>query len=168
FNDYLKACGSTARIINGYGLSELGGACVLAPSDREDDAIGFLLPGFNAKIYVEDEKKYYDIADGPRTGLLLLNSPTMSTGKLGDTVFFKLENVDGADYFNTNDLVRINDDGSLTCIGRSNQFFVNNAGVRFDAGLVQTAITSQPGVRACGLAPEFHKTLHDNIPVLYV
>ena len=49
-------------------------------------------------------------------------------------------------YFNTNDMVRVNGDGSMTCIGRSNQFFVNNAGVRFDAGLVQNAVTSQPGM----------------------
>ena len=58
FNDYLRSCGSTARIINGYGLSELGGACILSPSDRDDDAIGFLLPGFKAKIHDEDEDRF--------------------------------------------------------------------------------------------------------------
>ena len=168
FNGYLKSCGSTARIINGYGLSEMGGACLLAPTDRTDDAIGFLLPGFKAKIYVEEENRYYDISDGERTGLLLLSSPTMSSGRLGDEVFFELERIDGEEYFNSNDLVRVNGDGSLTCIGRSNQYFVNNAGVRFDAGLIQTAVTSQPGIAACGVTPEFHKILHDNIPVLYV
>ena len=41
FNDYLRSHGSAARIINGYGMSELGGACIIAPSDRDDDAIGF-------------------------------------------------------------------------------------------------------------------------------
>ncbi len=168
FNKYLRSCGSTARVINGYGLSELGGACALSPSTREDDAIGFLLPGFKAKILVEDEGVYYDIEDGPRTGVLCLTSPTISSGKLGNTVFFELERIGDEDYFNTNDLVRVNEDGSLTCIGRSNQFFVNNAGVRFDAGLVENAITAQPGIVACGLAPEFHKPIHDNIPVLYV
>jgi len=168
FNSYLRSCGSTARVINGYGLSELGGACALCPTDREDDAIGFLLPGFKAKILVEDENRYYDLSDGPRTGVLLLNSPTMSSGKLDDTVFFELETIDGEDYFNSNDLMRVNEDGSLTCIGRSNHYFVNNAGVRFDAGLIETAVTAQPGITACGLAPEFHKILHDNVPVLYV
>ena len=168
FNNYLRSCGSTARVINGYGLSELGGACIISPSTRDDDAIGFLLPGFKAKILVEDEGVYYDLEDGPRTGVLLLSSQTLSSGKLGKTVFFELDEIDGEQYFNTNDLVRVNEDGSMTCIGRSNQFFINNAGVRFDAGLVQTAITAQPGIVACGLAPEFHKTLHDNIPVLYV
>ena len=168
FNSYLKSCGSTARVINGYGLSELGGACTISPSSRKDDAIGFLLPGYKAKIFVEEENEYYDISEGPRIGVLLLSSPTMSSGRLGDTIFFELETIDGEEYFNTNDLVRVNDDGSLTCIGRSNKFFVNNAGVRFDAGLVENAISSQPGIAACGVVPELHKTLHDNIPVLYV
>ena len=95
FNDYLKSCGSTARIINGYGLSELGGACLLSPTNRTDDAIGFLLPGFKAKIFVEEENRYYDISEGERTGILLLNSPTMSSGRLGDTVFFELERIGG-------------------------------------------------------------------------
>ena len=168
FNKYLRSCGSPARIVNGYGLSELGGACIISPSDRDDDAIGFPLPGYKVKIYVEDEDRFYDISDGPRTGVLFISSNTMSSGKVGRTVFFELDKVDGEDYFNTNDLVRVNEDGSLTCIGRSNQFFINNAGVRFDAGLVQNAITAQDGIAACGLAPEFHKTLHDNVPVLYV
>ena len=168
FNDDLRSCGSTARVINGYGLSELGGVCLLSPTTRMDDAIGSLLPGFKAVIYVEDEDRYYDINDGPRTGVLFLSSPTMSSGRMGDTVFFELDKIDGEDYFNTNDLVRVNDDGSLTCIGRSNKFFVNNAGVRFDAGLVENAVSSQPGIVACGVVPELHKTLHDNIPVLYV
>ena len=166
FNDYLRSCGSSARVINGYGLSELGGSCVIAPSDRTDDAIGFPLPGFKVKIFVEEENRYYDISDGPRTGLLFLNSPTMSTGRLENTVFFELEKIDEDILFNSHDLVRVNEDGSLTCIGRSNQYFVNNAGVRFDAGLVENAVTSQPGIVACGIAPEFHKILH--VPILYV
>ena len=168
FNDYLRSCGSTARIINGYGLSELCGACIIAPSDRTDDAIGYPLPGFKVKIFSEDEEKFYDLSDGPHTGVLYLSSPTMSSGRLDDTVFFELEKVDGEDYFNTHDLVRVNEDGSMTCIGRSNQFFVNNAGVRFDAGLVENAVTAQPGIAACGIVPEFHKMLHDNVPTLYV
>jgi len=167
-NAYLRSCGSEARFINGYGLSELGGACIVCPSSREDDAIGYLLPGFKAKIYVEDEKRYYDVSNGPRTGVLLLSSPTMSDGKLDNTVFFDLEKVDGEMYFNSHDLVKVAEDGCMTCIGRSNNYFVNNAGIRFDAGLVETAVTKQPGIRFCALAPEFHKVLHDNIPILYV
>lgn len=168
FNDYLKKCGSDARVVNGYGLSEMGGACIISPSERDDDAIGYPLPGYKVKLYAEDEGKYYDLADGPRTGVLHLCSDTMSSGRIGDEVFFELVEIDGEKYLNTNDLVRVNEDGSMTCIGRSNQYFVNNSGIRFDAGLVQTAVTAQPGIVACGVVPEFHKMIHDNVPVLYV
>ncbi len=168
FNDYLRSCGSSARVINGYGLSELGGACLIAGSDREDDAIGYPMPNVKIKIYSEDEEKFYDISDGPRTGVLFVSSPAMSNGRIDDMVCFELERIDGDDYYNSNDLVRVNEDGSLTCIGRSNKYFVNNAGVRFNAGLIETAITAQPGIRACGLNPEFQKMIHDNVPVLYV
>ncbi len=168
FNEYLKSCGSTANFINGYGLSELCGAVAICPSEREDDAIGYLMPGVKAKIFVEDEGRYYDLSDGPRTGVLLLTADTMSSGVLDDTQFFELEEVDGEKYFNTHDLVRVDSDECMTCIGRSNNYFVNNAGVRFNAGLVERAISSQAGIRFCGLAPEFHKVLHDNVPVLYV
>ena len=168
FNDYLRSCGSSARVINGYGLSELGGACLIAGSDREDDAIGYPMPNVKIKIYSEDEEKFYDISDGPRTGVLFVSSPAMSNGRIDDMVCFELERIDGDDYYNSNDLVRVNEDGSLTCIGRSNKYFVNNAGVRFNAGLIETAVTAQPGIRACGLNPEFQKMIHDNVPVLYV
>ena len=168
FNKFLKQCGSTAKVINGYGLSELGGACIVAGSDRMDDAIGYPMPGVKVKIHPEDSKKFYDLSDGPRTGILYISSPSLCSGYLGDIEFTELEKIDGLDYFNTNDLVRVNDDGSITCIGRSNKFFVNNAGVRFDASLVETAVAAQPGILACGLAAEFNKSLHDNVPVLYV
>jgi acyl-coenzyme A synthetase/AMP-(fatty) acid ligase len=168
FNKYLKSCGSSANFVNGYGLSELCGAIAICPSSREDDAIGYLLPGIKSKIFVEDEGRYYDIADGPRTGILLVSSDAMSSGELDGTRFFDLEEVDGEKYFNTHDLMRVEEDGCLICIGRSNNYFVNNAGVRFNAGLVERAVSSQEGIRFCGLAPEFHKVLHDNVPILYV
>ena len=32
----------------------------------------------------------------------------------------------------------------MTCIGRSNQYFVNNKGVRFDAGLCVITTSNEP------------------------
>ena len=168
YNAFLKQCGAHIGVSVGYGLSELGGACFLAESDREDDAIGYPLSGVRVKIFDEDEEKYYDPEDGPRTGVLLLSAPSCSSGRLGDKVYFELEEIDGEQYLNTYDLVTVNEDGSLTCIGRANKYFVNNEGVRFDAGLVETAVGAQPGIGLCGLVPDFNKMIHDTIPVLYV
>ena len=66
------------------------------------------------------------------------------------------------------DRVRVNEDGSLNCIGRANKYFVNNEGIRFDAGLVETAVCAEKNIAACGLAPRHDKLMHDTVPVLYV
>ena len=168
YDEFLKKCGSSARITNGYGLSEAGAAVIVADPERTDDAIGYPLPGVKVKIYDEEEEKYYSLEDGPRTGVLFLSSPSVSSGKIDDKVFFTLDEINGEEYLNTYDLVTVNEDGSLSCIGRANKYFVNNEGVRFDAGLVETAVSAQPGIISCGLAPAYEKTIHDTIPVLYV
>ena len=168
WNGFFKDHGAKVRIVNGYGLSEIGGACILADPEREDDAIGRPLPGVKVKIFDEDEEIYYDPADGPRTGVLFLASPSVSCGQIDGETFFSLTEIDGEQYLNTYDLVTVNEDGTLTCIGRMNKFFVNNEGIRFDAGLVETAVAAQPGIDACALAPEYDKIMHDTFPVLYV
>lgn len=168
YDKYLSKCGLKTKGLIGYGLSEAGAACILSTEDRDDEAIGYPLPGIKVKIYDENEGRYYDPEDGPRTGVLHISSPSVSCGRIDDRVFFELEEIDGEKYLNTYDLVRVGEDGALYYAGRMNKFFVNNAGIRFDAGLVETAVSAEPGIEACGLAPEYNKILHDTVPVLYV
>jgi acyl-coenzyme A synthetase/AMP-(fatty) acid ligase len=167
-NKFLKRNGCKAKVTIGYGATEVGGACILSTPDRADDAIGFPLPGVKVKIYDDQEEKYYDINDGPREGGLMISSASVSGGVLNGIEFFKTEVVDGEKYINTFDRVRVNEDGSLNYVGRMNKYFVNNEGIRFDAGLVETAIEAQKGIVACGLVPMYDKMLHDTVPVLYV
>lgn len=168
FDEFMKQCGSKAKLTVGYGLSEVGAACFLAPADNESASIGFPLPGIKVRLYSEAEDKYYTLEDGQHSGVLFVSTPSLSGGRIDDTVFFTLDEIDGEKYFNTNDVVKVNEDGSLAFVGRANRFFVNNDGVRFDAGLVETAFAAQPGISACGLVPDYSKTLHDTVPVLYV
>ena len=160
--------GSEANIVNGYGLSEAAGAIIVSPADREDDTIGYPLPGVEVRILDEDDETFHDLSEGPRRGVLWVSSPSVSSGRLDDVEFFEVEEEDGKRWLNTFDLVDVNEDGSLTYVGRMNKFFINNEGVRFDAGLVETAMEKQPGIVAVGLAGEYDKFIHDTIPVLYV
>ena len=168
YDAFLKKCGSNTGIAIGYGISEAGASCILASPDRTDDAVGYPLPGVRVKLYNEEEDRFFTPEEGPGTGVLYLSTPSLSNGQIDNEVFFTLEEIDGEPWLNTYDLFRVNEDGSLACIGRMNRFFVNNDGIRFDAGLVETAVSSQPGIRACGLVPAYNKVIHDTIPVLYV
>ena len=168
YDAFLKKKGAKIRTSIGYGLSETAAACILASSDRKDDAMGYPLAGVDVKIYVEEENRYYNLEDGPGSGVLCLSSPSLSCGRIGDTVFFDLIDIDGRSYLNTYDRVNVNADGSLTYAGRMNKYFVNNEGIRFDAGLVETAIAAVPDMTDCSLAPGYDKSIHDTIPVLFV
>ncbi len=71
-------------------------------------------------------------------------------------------------YLNTYDLVDVDENGNIRVIGRMNKFFVNNEGVRFDAGLIETAVSGEPGIVDCGIVPAYNKLIHDTTPILYV
>ena len=167
-NKFLRACGSKGRLVNGYGLSEAGGAVIISGADRDDDTIGYPLPGVKVRLLDEEDGTYHELSEGPRRGVLCISSPSVSSGRLDGVEFFPVEEIDGERWINTFDLVDLNEDGSLTYVGRMNKFFVNNDGVRFDAGLVETAMQKRRGIVAAGLAGEYDKYMHDTIPVLYV
>lgn len=168
FDETLAKFGAPVKSAVGYGLTEIGGACILSTPEREDGSIGYPLPGVKVRLFDEEAGAFFDLSDGPRVGTLYLSSPSLSSGRIGDRVIFELEEIDGEKYYNTNDLVSADADGCLFYLGRTDKYFVNNEGVRFDAGLVETAVGAEPGIVACGLAPEMNKIIHDTIPVLYV
>ncbi|MBR0409437.1 MAG: acyl--CoA ligase [Eubacterium sp.] len=168
YNEWIRQRGARVRIINGYGLTETGAACILAPVDREDDAIGYPMPGVQVRIFDEEEEKFYKPEDGPRTGGLYIACDSLSSGRIGDKVYFEPTMIDGVPYYCTYDLVKVDQDGCLTAMGRMNRFFVNEKGVRFDSGLVEIAMTSRPGIRECGVVPAYKKQIHDTVPVLYL
>ncbi len=111
---------------------------------------------------------FLDPADGPAEGVMYISSPTVSCGRIDDNVIFELTEIDGEKNLNTYDRVRIGEDGAFYYCGRMNKFFVNNSNVRFDAGLVESAVAAQPDIESCGLVPGYDKMLRDTIPVLYV
>ena len=111
---------------------------------------------------------FLDPADGPCRGVLHICSPSISCGRIGDNVLFELTEIDGEQYLNTYDLVETREDGAYYFVGRMNKFFVNNNGIRFDTGLVERAMTAQPGIEGCGIAPRFSRAIRDTVPAMYV
>lgn len=168
YNAFLKERGSRARIYNGYGLAEAGGACFLSIDDDDGDAIGYPLPGVEVRIFDEEKEQFCKLSDGPSQGGLYLSAASLTKGKIDDTVFYEMDEIEGVPYLCTNDLVRVDEKGLVTCLGRTNKFFVNEDGKRFDAGLVENRIAAQEGIRSCAIVPGYSKILHDTVPWLYV
>jgi len=168
FDKYLEECRAKAKCTVGYGNSEAGAAVILSSPDRDDDSIGYPLPGVKVRLYDEEKEVFLDPADGPCRGVLHICSPSISCGRIGNDLLFELTEIDGEEYLNTYDLVETREDGAYYFVGRMNKFFVNNSGVRFDAGLVERAVAAQPGIEGCGIAPRFSRTIRDTVPSMYV
>lgn len=155
-------------LLNGYGISELGGACCLSPPDIDDETIGYPLPGVSVRLYEEERGEYLTPKDAPCEGVLYLNSPSMATPRLDAQPILKTETIGGKPYICTNDLVRMDSDGRLTFLGRANRYFINEDGRRYESGRVETEFSRQSGIESCGVVPVYVKTTHDNIPMLCV
>lgn len=169
---FMRKHGGEPRIINGYGLSECGAANIVAAYDGNidvDHGIGRPLNGVNVCLRDEETGEFYAIEDGEHTGTLYLSSESNSSGRIGDKVFFETEEIDGKSYVCTHDLVRVGQTGDLFFVGRGNRFFVNNDGMKFDAGVVETAMHNQKGIAECAAVAAYEKVLlHDTVPILYV
>ncbi len=156
------------RFVNGYGMSETCGACIIQTEEVDNDSIGYPLPGVDLKIYDELDEKFYSVKD-KHTGVLYIHSDSLSSGKIDDNEFFKLDKINGVPYICTNDVVSVNKDGSVSCQGRANRYFVNNDGIKFNAGIIENQVASEEGIEACAMTPWYDKLLtHDTVPVLYV
>ena len=168
YNAFIKEHGCAVRISRGYGMSETGGLQLYVPMDREDDILGFPEPKEGFRIQDEEDGKFYTIDDGVRTGVMYMMSDSLCENELDGEVLFEYTKIDGRDFICSNDLVRINPDGSLSYAGRADRFFTNNEGIRFEAGAVETRISAQRGIIHCAVVPVLDKRIHDTVPVLYV
>lgn len=169
FYDFMQEHGAgDITLLNGYGVSELGGACCLSTPDIDDEAIGYALPGFNVRLFDDERGVFLSKDDAPCEGVLYLNSPALATSELDGVEIMKTEKTGGRKYICTNDLVRMDRDGKLTFLGRANRYFINDDGRKYESGRVETEFARQREIESCGIVPVYIKTTHDNIPMLCV
>ena len=165
---FLARHGYQKPIIRGYGMSEAGSAGLLADDTCDDDAMGYPVPKEDFRILDEADGLFYSMDDGVRTGVLYITSNTMACNTLDGETLFELTEIDGRPFLCTNDMVRLNENGSLSYAGRSDKFFVNNEGVRFESGLVETQLNAHSQINKCVIVPILEKRIHDTVPLLYV
>ena len=168
YREFFRSHGYRYDITAGYGMSEAGGKPMFAPKGNDRDILGFEDDPESVRIKDENDGKFYRIEDGPRTGIRYKLSETRSKNELDGTVLFDYTEIDGKPFLCTNDLVRVNEDGSLSFAGRADKYFVNNEGKKFNSGVVDLHMAAHPAVDRCAVVPVMEKRIHDTVPVLYV
>ena len=167
--EFLKTHGAEDFIfVNGYGISEVGGAACLSTADPEDESIGYLLPGFDFRLYDEDKGKYLSLKDAPCEGMLYLTSPSCPNPMMDGKQILEITMLNRKPFVCTNDIVRVEADGKINFLGRCSRYFINDSNRKFEAGRLETEIARQNGIESCCVVPVYIKTIHDNIPMLCV
>lgn len=169
YNDFIEAHGGKdVVILNGYGLSELGGACALSSPDLDDETIGYALPGMVIRLYDEKTETFFDPGDKGGEGVLYLSGPTMAGWQLDGNEVIKVDMIEDQPFVCTNDLVRMDPDGRITYLGRANRFFMRDEGRKYESGRVETEFNRLKEINACAIVPVYYKIEHDTIPMLVV
>ena len=167
YRSFFKDHGYRYDITAGYGMSETGKP-MFAPKGNRKDILGYETDPESVRIKDENDGKFYRLSDGPRTGILYKASDTRCENTLDGVTLFEYTRIDDKDFLCTNDLVRVNEDSSLSFAGRADNYYANNEGKRFDAGIVDRNMSAHAAVRACAVVPIMDKRIHDTVPVLYV
>ena len=160
--------GKDVVILNGYGLSELGGACALSSSDLNDESIGYPLPGIVVRLFNEETKRFFSPNRNGGEGVLYLTAPSMAAYTLDGNEVIKVEMINRKPYVCTNDLVRVDPDGRINYLGRANRFFMRDEGRKYESGRVETEFSRFENIKGCAILPVYYKIQHDTIPMLCV
>lgn len=164
--EFFRKHGFKGKIYSSYAMSEVYGNGFA--SSLEYDDMGHPFNKETIRICDENDHQYYTLDDGPRTGILCMSSQAITVNELDGVKLFDYVEIDGHNYINTNDLVRIEEDGRVMFAGRVDKYFINNDGKRFDSGIVETEMMKHPNIDRCAVAPVLEKRIHDTVPVLYV
>ncbi|MGA2679222.1 MAG: AMP-binding protein [Sedimentisphaerales bacterium] len=118
--DALAAKCKKAAIFEGYGVTECSPVISLNnENDPKPFSIGKLLPSLDCLLLHPESLK---LLSPPATGILLVRGPSVFSGYLnysGNSPFVEIE---GKQYYNTGDIVCIDQDGLMTFQGRLKRF----------------------------------------------
>ena len=169
YNEFIEAhSGENVTILNGYGLSELGAACCLSTPDLDDESIGYPMPGIDIRLCDDETGRFFSPQGNACEGVLYISSDSMASPELDGKEVVKTEVIDDEPYVCTNDLVRVDEDGRITFLGRANRFFLREEGRKYESGRVEAEFSRLKVIENCGIVPVFLKSTHESVPMLCV
>ena len=149
-NEYLKKHNSTARITQGYGLSEALACVTMAHDDvNKSGSVGIPLAGNYIKI-INDERKIVPYGE---TGEIVINSKALMMGYLDnekETNEALQIHDDGHVWLHTGDLGYMDEDGFLFYKGRIKRMIITS-GYNVYPSHIEETIEKHPAVLQCSV-----------------
>ena len=155
-------------ILEGYGLTE--GTCVSAINpgygERRPGSVGLRTPYQGVVVLTEVDGDWTRASAGA-AGLIAIKGPNVFTGYLREADDEKAWiELDGARWYDTGDLGRIDDDGYLWLTGRRKELIIRG-GHNIDPAVIEEALVRHPAVRSAAAVGAPDARLGE-VPVAYV
>lgn len=144
----------------GYGMTETTSVCMMNPAGGlvKTGSVGLLFPYHRARVVDEQGR---DCAPG-RSGLLWLAGPTIAAGYAGGGALPG----DGAQWLDTGDLARIDEDGYIWITGRRKDLIIRG-GHNIDPKAVEEVFYRHPLVQEAAVVAR-PDSYAGEVPVAYV
>ncbi len=171
-DEYIKAHGGTAKIVQGYGASEVLGSFSYCYYDNP--TLGSL-----GKPCIGNMFKFVDAETGKELenateGLLYIYSPAMMSEYYGDEEATKqslIKDDNGVTWYNTEDIMRVNERGELFFVDRLRRMTVTVGADGKPNKLIpaktESCLVSIPEVESCAVITVPDKK-RENIPIAFV
>ena len=155
------------KILEGYGLTEVGVASCVNPKDgeRKIGSVGIRLPYQKVATFILDEdNKFVREAKTNEIGVVCISGPCVFKGYVEEEHNMGIWPKQG--WFNTGDLGRIDEDGYLFLTGRKKDLIIRG-GHNIDPSIIEETLYKLPEVKTAAAVGK-PDSYAGEVPIVYV
>lgn len=167
-NDFLKAHNSGCILTKGHGMSETCGCASYAISDyNELGSVGAPMPLTTYAVVDPETKELLHFEDGQEylEGELIISSGAVTPGILDGKVIVPHKEYNGKNYIFTRDIARMDRNGVMTFLSRSDRSITRFDGYKIKPYEVENIIRGYPTVQYCIISPVYDNEKFGNVAI---
>ena len=167
-NQFLKDRNSQCVLTKGHGMSETCGCASYATGDYNNLAsVGAPMPLTTYAVVDPETKEMmrFDTAQDYLEGELIISSGAVTSGILDGKVIVPHREYNGESYIFTRDIARMDRNGVMTFLARSDRSITRFDGYKIKPHEVESIIKGYPSVQYCILSPIYDKEKFGNVVI---
>lgn len=165
-NEFLKNHNCKTVLIKGHGMSETCGCASISMNEfNQYNSIGIPLP-MTIYALVDPETKEllkFEPDDKYLEGELIISSKSVTSGVLDGKIIVPHIQYDGEDYIFTRDIVRMDRNGIMTFLSRSDRSFTRYDGYKVKPYEIERIIKELKIVKYCVISPYYCEEMYGNL-----
>lgn len=167
-NLFLKEHNCGCILTKGHGMSETSGGAAYAAKDYNiPGTIGIPMPHTTYAIVDPETKEMLKFEDNMEylEGELIISSGAVTPGVLDGKVIVPHQDYDGESYIYTRDIARMDREGIITFLSRSDRSITRFDGYKIKPYEVENIIKAYSGIQYCIISPLYDNEKFGNVAI---